>query len=267
MRSREALYLENSPLVFVLAQVKFAPILKMPQYVPEIQEGLRKNGFPGYELRTTQKIVLGPVSQATQTERWLFTNRDKNRSVILGNDFVVLAASDYDRFEEFAGTLEDVLSIVSPACSPGFSSRLGLRYVDLIRVAEDRSLDTYLQPGLRGLEPQDLAASSIIHQMQCRAETSAGILCIRVWQNRDGRVLPPDLAADELPYHFECPDRGELLTILDIDHFSENEREFEPSTLIRDFWLLHEGTDRAFRSTVTPEAMQLWGGETSQAGD
>jgi uncharacterized protein (TIGR04255 family) len=258
------LHLKYSPLVFVLAQVKIAPILQMPQYVPEIQEGLRRSGFPGYEPRTTQKILIGPGRpQATEAEHWFFTNRESTCAAILGNDFVVLAASVYDRFEEFAATLEGILGIVKTACSPGFSSRLGLRYVDLIKIVEGQALDSYLQPGLRGLEPEQLGASSLLHHMRLRAETSAGILSVRIWQNRDGRVLPPDLAADELPFRFEVPDRGELLTILDIDHFSERRREFEPSSLIQEIWSLHEGTDRAFRSAVTPEAMELWGDTTT----
>lgn len=267
MRSQAALHLENSPLVFVLGQVKIAPILKMPDYLPEIQEGLRKIGFPGYECRTTQEIVFGPVNQQLQTERWFFTNRDKTRSVILARDFVILATSVYENFEEFVTTFGTALEILKEICSPEFSSRLGLRYVDLIRPAAGESIDTYLQPGIRGLPPADLGVSSILHQMQFRAQTPVGVLSVRLWQNRDGRVLPPDIAGDEVAFRVNLlphsdEQSNELLTILDIDHFSEDQRDYDTEALILDMWSLHDGTDRAFRSVVTPEAMALWGNST-----
>jgi uncharacterized protein (TIGR04255 family) len=213
-------------------------------------------------MRTTQEILFGPITQAAQTERWFFTNRENTRSGILGCDFVVLAASAYDRFEEFTASLETALEIVRATCAPDFSNRVGLRYVDLIRVAQGQSLGTYLQPGIRGIQPEELGARSLLHQVQLRAETPAGVLAVRLWQNRDGRVLPPDIAPEELPFKFESPAADEILTILDIDHYSVDQRNFDPSALIRHLWSLHDGTDRAFRSIVTPEAMRLWG-ETS----
>jgi uncharacterized protein (TIGR04255 family) len=247
----------------VLGQVKISPILKMPDFVPEIQEGLRSRGFPGYGLRTIQEISFGPVVQASQSERWLFANRQKTRSVILARDFVVIATSAYDGFDEFVETLKGVLEIVGAATSPGYSDRLGLRYVDLIRTGPDESLADYLQPGVRGLRPADLGASSALQQMQIQASTSVGTLTVRLWQNTDGRILPPDISGDEVVPRLVAPPAGELLTILDIDHFSEREREFEPSALISEMWALHDGTDRAFRSVVTEEAMSRWGSSTA----
>jgi len=36
--------LKKSPLAMVLAQVKFAPVLQIQKYIPELQEELRKKG-------------------------------------------------------------------------------------------------------------------------------------------------------------------------------------------------------------------------------
>lgn len=262
MRTQPPLHLTKSPLIFVLAQVRFAPILKMAEYVPEIQEALRRKGFPGYQVRATQEISFLPVLQAAQSERWFFSSRDRVRSVILAPDFVVLATSEYDRFESFAAELEQTLAIVKTASSPEFSSRIGLRYVDLIRPGPGESLDDYLQAGIRGLRPEEIGATSTLHQLQIQAKTPAGSLSVRLWQNTDGRVLPPDIAGDEVAFRVDSAPQGELLTILDLDHSSEVQREFEPPTLLADLWDLHAGTDRAFRAIVTLGARVRWGDES-----
>ena len=44
-RQNPPLKLRYSPLVMVLAQVRFSPVLKMADYVPAIQEKLRREGY------------------------------------------------------------------------------------------------------------------------------------------------------------------------------------------------------------------------------
>lgn len=260
MRSLQPLRLLRSPLVLVLAQVKISPILQMGDYVPGIQESLRHKGFPKFVMRRTQEIVFAPKPVFGAHERWLFSNKESTQTVVLASDFIVLVASVYSVFEEFVETLKSILAMVGEAAQVALSDRLGLRYVDVVRLAKGESYRDYLQDGLHGLDAEKLDASSVLLQSQVKADTSMGTLLVRLWQSQDGRFLPPDLDAEDVAFQVQ-PQAGELLTVLDIDHFSIKEREFNPDQLAQELWRLHDGTDRAFRAVVTPKALTRWGAE------
>lgn len=197
--------------------------------------------------------------QAAQSHRWFFSNREKTASVILATDFVLLATSAYESFETFIADFEKALVAVRESSAPSFASRVGLRYVDLIRPETGEDLEKYLQPGLQGIKAAELNAESVLHQFHLRARTHTGTLSIRLWQNREGKVLPPDMAGDEVAFRIQSPAPGELLTILDLDHYTEDERDFLPSLQLSDLWALHDGTDLAFRRIVTDHALARWG--------
>lgn len=260
MRTRPPLHLTQSPLVFVLAQARFSPIAKMEAFAPQIQETLRRKGFPGYQVRTTQELTFGPVPQASQSQRWFFSSKEGTSAVILSTDFVVLATSTYEHFEDLVANFEIALAAVQEASEPSFATRVGLRYVDLIRPAERESLDEYLQPGLHGVRPEEIEASAVSRQFHLTAKTRAGTISVRLWQNTEGKILPPDLVGDEVEFRVPPAAPGELLTVLDLDHYSRKQQEFAPALLIADLWALHDGTDLAFRRIVTEQAIARWGG-------
>ena len=56
---KQSVKLPRAPLIFVLAQVRFNPVLKMESYVPDIQEYLRHHEFPRYRLENIQNIMIG----------------------------------------------------------------------------------------------------------------------------------------------------------------------------------------------------------------
>jgi uncharacterized protein (TIGR04255 family) len=261
VRSLPPLRLLRSPLLLVLAQVRISPVLQMGEFVPRIQESLRHQGFPRFRVKRTQEIVIAPKPIFGAHERWLFSNKERTQTVVLAPDFVVLVASVYSVFEEFADILKKVLAIVGETTQVALSDRLGLRYVDVLRLSKGESYRDYLQPGLHGLDAATLGASSVLQQSQVKAETAMGTLVVRLWQSQDGRFLPPDLEGEDVAFQIQ-PEPGEMLTILDIDHFSVKEREFNPELLVQDLWGLHDGADRAFRlGVVTPEALTRWGAE------
>ena len=42
---------KNAPVVYVIVQVRFSPILSLQTYLPEIQEHFRRNSFPAFAQR------------------------------------------------------------------------------------------------------------------------------------------------------------------------------------------------------------------------
>lgn len=262
MRTLPALRLSKSPLILVLAQVKISTVLQMGEFLSKIQERLRRD-LPVFRVSRTQEILLGPKPIVGSHDRWLFSNKDKTRTVVLAPDFVVLVASAYTVFEEFAEALRDVLEVVGAETQVALSDRLGLRYVDLIRLADGESFDQYLHQGLAGVPPGDLGARKVLQQVQIQAETEMGTLLVRLWQTDDGSFLPPDIQGGDVNLTTTAPPAGETVTILDIDHFSIRQRDFNVERLIEDMWRLHDGSDHAFRAIATEFARARWG---AQAG-
>lgn len=261
MRTLPALRLSRSPLVLVLAQVKLSTVLQMGEFVPKIQERLRRQDMPVFRVSRTQEIVLAPKPIVGSHDRWLFSNKDMTRTVVLAPDFVVLVASTYSVFEEFVDVLRRVLDVVGEETQVALSDRLGLRYVDLIRLQEGESFDQYLHPGLAGVPAETLKAKRILQQVQVQAETDMGTLMVRLWQTDDGRFLPPDLQGEDVKFTTSRPSPGETATILDIDHFSALPRDFDVPRLVEDMWRLHDGSDHAFRAISTDLARRQWGAE------
>jgi len=232
----------------------------MGEFLPKIQERLRRD-LPVFRVSRTQEILLTPKPVVGSHERWLLSNKEMTRTVVLAPDFVVLVASAYTVFEDFADVLRNVLDVVGAETQVALSDRLGLRYVDLIRLAEGESFDQYLDPGLAGVPAAALGATKVLQRVQIQAETATGTLRVQLWQTDDGSFLPPDLQGEDVKFPFAAPAHGETVTILDIDHLSPRQRDFNVERLIEDMWRLHDGSDHAFRTIATDFARARWGAE------
>lgn len=262
MRTSPALELKKSPLVFVLAQVKITPVLKMNDFVPSIQEELRKAGYPHYRREETKEIVFGPEPKLHESHRWLFSDKSKRKSVIISNDFIVLETNSYTVFEDFVTDFQKILLVVQAIVTPELSTRIGLRYVDLINPETNtvESLNSYFHPGLHGYEPKDMNIESPLSRYVYKGKSQIGILQVRLFQTNDNSFLPPDINADELDYSgiLSIPHDKELVAILDIDHYSVSDRDFNIDTLIDTLWQLHENAKKSFRNSVTESALEEW---------
>ena len=246
----------------VLAQVRISAVLKMKEHVPAIQEQLRHQGFPRFGEQRVHEVQLVPEPLFTQRERWRFADRDAREAVVLAQDFIVLETSRYGCFEEFTERLQKVLGVVGSAigAQATISERLGLRYVDLILPEPDEQPNDYLQQKLHGLRAEDLALEKMLNRFEARGQTPLGQLVVKLHQNEEGAILPPDLMASELAQGRKVQSGG-LITLLDIDHYSIQSRDYDPPALIDAMWQLHDYTEKAFLSAVTPLALERWGRE------
>ncbi|MCK4658422.1 MAG: TIGR04255 family protein [Phycisphaerae bacterium] len=145
--SPRVVYRKN-PLVEVICQVRFPPILRIDSEPPAgFQEKIRAE-YPFYVERPGSSLPL-PSSIPAELAKLVrkvtpagtigdhkFTSSDENWSATLTRDFLTLKTTTYRRWEEFReriGTLLDALYI---EYRPAFFSRVGLRYVDVILRSE-----------------------------------------------------------------------------------------------------------------------------------
>ncbi|MCP4446946.1 MAG: TIGR04255 family protein [Myxococcales bacterium] len=260
-RSLKPLRLTDAPLICVLCQVRISPILEMNNFIPAIQERLRRQGYPRFKAHNIQEFVMTGPPEVRTSHQWVFSNKDQTKTVIVAPDFVVLETSKYTVFDEFIQDYEKVLEIVGEVTDASLAERVGLRYVDLIRPLVAGDFKSYIKPGLLGLSDDSLKVKRSLFRFEQRGSTDAGTLVLKLMQSDNGAYLPNDVDANHLEFDLTL-EEGEKVAILDIDHFSQASRDYDPGQLVKQLWELHDYTDRVFREAVTEEALKQWGAES-----
>ncbi len=262
--------LSRQPLVLVLCQVRFSPILQIDKFIPDIQESFRQFGFPFQRVGRVQLFNLGPGAtapvQVSEQDRWEYRTRDETWSVLVASDNVVLQSTAYDRFEIFAEQLQHAVSTVLSVTDHdrlGVIQRIGLRYIDVIRPRQDEDFRAYLRAGLHGLEDTVYVAGThhlLLHSAGLtRVGTGLhGNMNVRISQNRKGELLPPDLVAGAPSFSFQVLP-NELLTLIDIDHSIEG--KFDPDTewIVHRTFEMHDTIIQTFHDYIVSDyAIEVW---------
>lgn len=271
MRKGPKSTLRNSPLVLVLAQVRFSPLMAMADYIPKIQDRLRLAGYPVNASAPYQEIAFGRQGLATAPRpqglataprpHWEFLSKDRTISVVVSEGFVVVQTSSYRDFDAFLHSVTEVLEVVASIVGGLLVQRVGLRYVDLIRPRENESWEAYVREGLRGFLSPHFVDGTTLHLHQVVTRTPSGTMIVRLLQNRDLAILPPDLGTQTLMFPgIAPPSPAELLTLVDIDHFHECEpEEFDRQSLARIAWPLKNASYEVFRDSLfTDYALEVW---------
>jgi uncharacterized protein (TIGR04255 family) len=135
----------KSPLEQVVAQVRFPPILRIDAEIPaEFQEKVRKY-FPNFSETSEWNFeftqgpgefppeLLRQVLQSAGNKNYEFSSEEGQWKINLTRTFVALTTKKYSRWEEFKEKLKIPLGAVTAIYSPNHFSRVGLRYIDVIR--------------------------------------------------------------------------------------------------------------------------------------
>ena len=136
--------LPRAPLVRVLAQARFLPILAIrnPDNVAGWQEKLRDD-YPHLSKEEVHSIELSG-SEDPKVDKdliWRLADSEKDSAwqVSLGVNFVALDTKAYESRAHFLDRLRVVVAAVEDVFGPASASRLGLRYIDrLTEEAADR---------------------------------------------------------------------------------------------------------------------------------
>ena len=261
--------LSAQPLVLVLCQIRFSPVRQMEQYIPAIQEVFRRNGFPIERAGKVQQVTFGPGDgapvQVVEQQRWEYRNREETWSIIVMQDSVILQTTAYTRFEEFAERLKLCVYTVLAESEQdrfGIVQRVGLRYVDVVRPQSGKGYRFYLRPGLHGLPDEVYQPGRHLVHIESRGSTvvggDAGTMVVRIVQNDQGHVLPPDLlaAAPKFPRRVEA---AELVTLIDMDHYVEGNFNPDSDWVVARTYEMHDHIIETFHEhVITPEAIEEW---------
>ena len=165
--ANRVLYRKN-PLDQVVCQLRFPPILRIDAEIPaEFQEMVRRQ-IPNLTETSEWKLEVPPglkdqispeilrqILQSSGNKNYEFSSEDGQWKINLTRTFVALTTQRYERWEEFKEKLEIPFRALIEVYSPDYFSRVGLRYVDIIRRSalnlSDVDWDQLLQPYISGI--------------------------------------------------------------------------------------------------------------------
>jgi uncharacterized protein (TIGR04255 family) len=131
---------EKNPLVEVVCQLRFPPILRIAQELPaEFQERIRRH-FPLYEAQITLPEPLELLSNMNRQQPFSsvtskfhqFKTQDSTYQLSLSSNYLALSTSEYERYETFRELLKIALDAFQDIYQSPFFERIGLRYRDLV---------------------------------------------------------------------------------------------------------------------------------------
>ncbi len=259
-RTREPLFLPQSPLEFVLAQVRIDPVLAVENYVPDIQETLRKQGFPKMRTRqSTSRITSGngQTLRAETKHQWEFHDVENHTSIMVDQDAIAIQTTHYSRYEEFDGLIR--LALEATGSAMGFTqvTRCGLRYIDAMAQPASGDWKEVLIDSLLGFQPQNgMARASSFSQTELVTGESSHMR-LRCLTQPQGIVLPPDLMPCDLAFR-RNPKRQQPFAILDLDHYQTTAFDFDLQVTLDCLAELHDALDQTFRDAVNPNALEQW---------
>lgn len=259
-RTHEPLFLPRSPLVFTLGVVQFDPVLAVANYIPDIQESLRKSGYPKLRERMiTHKFVKteGDEMRAEMKKQWEFHDTVNRTSILVDQDGVAVQTTAYSTYEKFEKLLTLALECVADRLQVSEILRCGLRYIDIVETPERGDIAEWVDPALLGL-PKLEGFKKRHSDSTTELEGKGGsTIRVRASQTPKGVVLPPDLLPCDLAFG-KKPVRDTPFVLLDLDHFSLKHFAYEQAATLKHLSTLHDGLDLAFRTTVTPNAIEQW---------
>ena len=247
--------LDNQPLRFVLAEFRFSQIMQINDYIPQLQERLRKK-YPTPLTQNEQAVIVqGRGVRLSAVDRWTFLSADQKSAIEINQDRLMFYTADYPRFEGFAEYCKEALDALIEIAEPSLALRIGLRYGDLVKVDEGEKLTDLID--------QSFAYPDCIHGLgeskQQRNEiflsTDAGGLLIRTLYGIHNQTCLPDIQGLSVAIGSDKTPSERI--ILDFDHFWEAKEEvvsFESEKILEILESLHETSREAFWKISTDYA-------------
>lgn len=237
----------NAPVYYALAQVQFNPIPAIEKYVAEIQDRLRREGYPQF---------------APQIPMWRILDNDHRSGFVLTQETIVFHTTRYETHREFLKQLLRGLEVVHQVVGLDHVSRLGLRYLDAVLPEEDEQVEPYLQPGLRGIRTDArhlLTVSESSFATDLQPSGCTGTLVTRVYWAHDRLGYPRDLNESGLEMDARFADHPPCThAVMDADHYMMHHIPFDLER-IRDLLLaLHAPIRQIFDAMTTDYARARW---------
>ena len=260
--------MKAAPLYFTLAQVRFNPILSLEAYAAQIQERLRKVGFPDAQKSFLATINLNvnvqPATESSpqqlpmaRTARFLFGNMERTSNFVLDQGALSFQTTEYDVFESFLADFLKGIEAVHEAVNLSYTDRMGMRYLDAVFPKPGEAVRDYLAASVLGLTEK--IDDTIVHSF---SETLVKRDNVNIRSRaiiQDGEMgFPPDLQPMTLKVGERFTQLRGRHAIIDTDGWVEMREPFRLDRIREELTLIHDGIEKTFRASVTEKAWSAW---------
>jgi uncharacterized protein (TIGR04255 family) len=260
---------KNAPVVYVIVQVRFSPILSLQTYISEIQEHFRRNGFPAFDRRVNFQLALSvpPPNNAElaassipfeSAPAYVFSKRDSSQSFILEQNGLTFHVTDYEDFNWFLDLFLKQLSHINEVVKPDSSERIGLRYIDAVLPREGTNIQDYFIPEVLGLSQKPLEGSlqHAFSETMFRNGDTSTVSRVLV---RDGQIaFPPDLGLLQISINPRFTSKVGPHATIDTDSSQQIRSEMDLLKVRSTLEGLQKSVHQAFHTVVTDFALSDW---------
>ena len=248
--------LPDAPLVRVIAQVRFPPVLSVEKrsFVAPFQEAIRAQ-YPVLRTEQTQGLLVGPQSASPVSPQiiWRFADVEGNWRVSLAPDFVAIETTTYKSRQDFCERFEAVVQALAEHVSPRVVDRIGIRYIDRITGGAVKDISKLVRPEILGI----VTTAAVQHARHTLSESLFTVPEPEAQLLARWGLLPKGGTVD--PAAIEP--LAEPSWILDLDMFRSEPRTFDPDEIVADTRSYAERIYTFFRWAVTDEFLQWYGGK------
>jgi uncharacterized protein (TIGR04255 family) len=248
--------LKNAPLVRVIAQVRFPPILSIEkqEFVGSFQEAIRDK-YPILQPERTQSFIFDPQGNVQNLAQvaWRFVDITGNWRVSLSPNFVALETTAYSNRNNFLERLENILTALNENFNPNIIERFGLRYVDRLVGQDLTDISLLIKPEIAGIAIADFRDDirQTINESLFILPDESGQILARWGLISAGATFDPG-AIEPI---------DESSWILDLDMSLSKNRKFNIAVLMEEAKQFSERLYTFFRWAVQDEFLRRFGGE------
>jgi uncharacterized protein (TIGR04255 family) len=269
----------SDTLRWVAADVRYPPGLALANALPEALQSHLHERFPILEaapaLTMTVSVAGGPAASPQPSILHRLLERERLMSFTVGRDGVTLETTSYPGWDVFSGILADVIGAIERDIGPDGISRVGLRYIDEVRIPEPP--DTFR--GWRGwvndrlVQPFEIELDQPLSQatLVLQYGTAPGFVTVfRASPLENGRVVQEQ---GPLRQPYQTPDGPYFLLDTDSSWMDPERRipAFDTDAVMTVFGQLHAAGHRLYEEAIGPRLRQevlartpeeLWGAES-----
>jgi uncharacterized protein (TIGR04255 family) len=259
----------NPPVFYALAQVQFNAIAG-PKFADDIQEAFREIGFPDAIREETRIVLLAPgtspedpptVTPQSST-RVCYMNTKRTEGFVWLPNALCYHTADYQTFEAFKERFVLGLKTLMQVTKPDYVTRVGARYLDLVRPEAGETLDRYLIRDVLGLSSKLRAGGHTLSET-VMIELPLTVVS-RVFVSNFEQPQPnPPIPAEMLPLHLKLQDKFQnavgTVALLDTDSFEAIDRQpFDIEQIGDSLARVRKGVRQAFDAIITKHAVEKW---------
>ena len=247
--------LPRSPLVRVLAQIRFPPIVSIEKrdFIASFQESIRED-YAILRPEQTRGMMLVPQGVFPMESQviWRFSDLDNIWRVSLAPDFLALETTKYVSRDDFVNRLEVVVYALEKHVGPKVVDRLGVRYIDRITGSAVAKISDFVRKEVLGVISAPLSgnAQRVLCESLFQIPSSNSRLLARWGLIPSGETIDPNII-DAI---------AEPSWILDIDMFCAEQQSFNSERMIKDAKQFSERIYTFFRWAVTDTFLRFYGG-------